>query len=89
MPALSLVMPTGVATGVATMPTGVMPAVVAMVAVVPAAVVCHGRGCGSGMGHGGEAAQRGRERKHELFHRDGGSKGELVAQTYSPQMKTQ
>lgn len=70
-------MPTGVA-------TSVMPAVVAMVAVVPTTVVCHGRGCGSGMGHGGEAAQRGGKRKHELFHRDEGSKGEIGAQTYSP-----
>ena len=42
-------MPTGVA-------TGVMPAVVAMVA---AAMVCYGRGRGGGMGHSGEAAQRG------------------------------
>ena len=72
-------MPTGVA-------TNVMPAVVAM---VPAAVVCHGhgRGRGGGMGHGGEAAQYDCKRKHELFHRDEGSKGEIVAQTYSPQMK--
>ena len=56
--------------------TGVVPAVVAVAAMVPTTVVRYSRsrrggGCGgSSLGYGGEAAQRGRKRKHELFHRN-------------------
>ena len=60
----------------AVMAVSTMVAVPAVVAVVATRMVrwCRSRrgsGCGgSSLSYGGEGAQRGRKRKHELFHRD-------------------
>ena len=60
------------------MSASMVPAVVAMVAVSTVVATrmvrwCRSRrgsGGGSSLSYGGEGAQRGRKRKHELFHRD-------------------
>ena len=59
----------------AVMAVSTMVAVPAVVAVVATRMVrlCRSRrgsGGGSSLSYGGEGAQRGRKRKHELFHRD-------------------
>ena len=59
------------------MSASMVPAVVAVPAMVAVAtrMVCwcrsrRGSGGGSSLSYGGEGAQRGRKRKHELFHQD-------------------